>query len=591
VTTREESGGMTLVVRRWSRCLSSVRRIAIAGALALPCSAQHVLERISATPAGLPASGWSSDAWITPCGRWIAFDSDATDLIPFDPGINDVFVRDRMFATTARVSVNTAGQRANDDCESPSLSEDGRIVVFASAATNLATPAPAGPWRLIYVRDLALGTTEIASAGLGGAIPDAPVLEGRVSGNGRFVVFETAATNVVAADSNGVTDVFVRDLATGSTVRANVAEDGSETTFGCDHATISADGRLVAYQSDDPGIVANDTNSSRDVFLHDFATNLTIRASVGLGGGEALFGASSPWITPDGRKLVFESFGDVFDALDNNGFVQDVFVMDLATGASQLVSVDSSGTIGNANSYRPRPSRDGRIVAFESVATNFGPGTPDPNVVHLYLRDIAQLTTTRLSIGPGGVDGDDFAERASVTGDGRGIAFESRATTLFAPPDSAPFSDVILAQAPVPAQAASYCTAKTSSILCVPQVVAHGYASAGDAWPFHVGARELISHRSGLGLYGSGSASTPFHGGFLCVQPPFRRLPLQLTGGASAATDCTGRLSYDFNAEIRSGASPWLVAGASAFVQFWFRDPPSLQGSGLSDALSFTVQN
>lgn len=136
VTTREESVGMTLVVRRWSRCLSSVRGIAIAGALALPCSAQHVLERISATPAGLPASGWSSDAWITPCGRWIAFDSDATDLIPFDPGINDVFVRDRMFATTSRVSVNTAGQRANNDCESPSLSEDGRIVVFASSATN-----------------------------------------------------------------------------------------------------------------------------------------------------------------------------------------------------------------------------------------------------------------------------------------------------------------------------------------------------------------------------------------------------------------------------------------------------------------------
>ncbi|NUP96074.1 MAG: hypothetical protein HUU28_07910, partial [Planctomycetaceae bacterium] len=137
----------------------------------------------------------------------------------------------------------------------------------------------------------------------------------------------------------------------------------------------------------------------------------------------------------------------------------------------------------------------------------------------------------------------------------------------------------------------AYCTAKTNSVGCVPSIGSSGVASASSAAPFQVSVSQVLNQKLGLAFYGYAPAAAPYQGGFLCVQPPTRRMPSVSSGGSPTGSDCSGSCSYDFNAWIQGGGDPALVPGADLFVQFWYRDPASPGTTGLSDALRTQIQS
>jgi hypothetical protein len=141
-----------------------------------------------------------------------------------------------------------------------------------------------------------------------------------------------------------------------------------------------------------------------------------------------------------------------------------------------------------------------------------------------------------------------------------------------------------------PFPVASYCTAKTNSLGCLPAIGSSGLASMSASTPFTVSASNVVNQRNGLLFYGFGAASAPFQGGTMCVIAPTHRTPIQSSNGTSGAADCSGAFAYDFNALIRSGIDPALVAGAHVFAQYWYRDPLSASTTGLSNALAFWIR-
>lgn len=200
-----------------------------------------------------------------------------------------------------------------------------------------------------------------------------------ISADGRYVAFASDAFNLVTGDSNAERDIFVHDMQTGVTTRVSVSSTGEQansySTFS-DSPSISGDGRYVAFTSLASNLVADDTNGVADVFVHDMQTGTTVRASLNSDGTElAGFFSDQPYISASGRYVAFHAWGDITKSGDSNGF-GDVFVHDMQTGATKLVSVSSEGVQGTAprwgDSHYPFISANGRFVVFSSGATNLG---------------------------------------------------------------------------------------------------------------------------------------------------------------------------------------------------------------------------
>jgi Tol biopolymer transport system component len=217
-------------------------------------------------------------------GRFVAFVSESRNLVPGDTnGVADVFVLDRSLGTIERVSVASGGGQSNGDSGlyAPAVTPDGRYVAFASLASNLVPGDTNGTWD-VFVRDRVRGTTERVSVGAGGEqakgnSSGAPAL----SADGRFVAFQSFASNLVPGDTNGATDVFVRDRTAGTTERVSVATGGGQGDGQSGESTISADGQLVAFDSQASDLVPGDTNAATDVFVHDRRTGSTTLVSTG----------------------------------------------------------------------------------------------------------------------------------------------------------------------------------------------------------------------------------------------------------------------------------------------------------------------
>ena len=329
-------------------------------------------ERVSVDSSGNEANGSSAVGSISANGRFVAFTSWATNLVPGDTNgdpngnpASDIFVHDRQTGTTERVSVNSSETEANSYSHFSSISADGRYVAFQSNANNLAAGDPLLDAD-IYVRDRQAGTTELVSVGSG----NWPEYGSSISADGRYVAFFSGSTRLVAGDANGRPDVFVRDLVNKTTerIRAECA------TFSCSFqstASISADGRYVAFESDASDLVAgdSDTNGRPDVFVHDRQAGTTQRVSVAGCASEANGDSLSPRVSPDGRYVAFQSSATNLVNGDTNGFT-DVFVRDLVDKTTQRVSVSDSGTQANGGSVSASINASGVYVAFYSGATN-----------------------------------------------------------------------------------------------------------------------------------------------------------------------------------------------------------------------------
>lgn len=323
------------------------------------------IERVSLNTDGAEAVGGTLSVSVSADGRHVAFDSIAGNLVPGDNnGTWDVFVRDRERAVTERVSVGPAGAQADGASHHPAISADGRYIAFHSEATDL-TADDTNATTDVFVHDRATGVTERVSVGLDGGNGDGYAFRPAVSGDGRFVTFWSSSSNLVAGDTNGMSDVFVRDRAAGTTERVSLAGDGTETNGHSYDTSISVDGRYVAFQSWASNLVPGDTNEGPDIFLHDRVDGTTERVSVGTDGGEAGNHSFAPSVSADGRFVSFTSLASDLVPDDTNQ-APDVFVRDRHAGTTERVSVRADGSQVDGNAAAPSLSADGRTVAFSS---------------------------------------------------------------------------------------------------------------------------------------------------------------------------------------------------------------------------------
>ena len=385
---------------------------------------------------GRPPTSFSFRPWLSADGRFVAFDSDAASLVPGDTNrLRDVFVHDRTTGTTTRISVGVGGSEANGQSQRPTLSADGRYVAFWSEATNL-VEGDTNRVSDAFVYDRESGTTRRVSVGPGGVQADGASARPVISADGGVVAFESAATNLIPPtvlnrppDTNRQRDVFAHDVATATTTRVSVTSDGRQGAGESVRPTISGDGRFVAFQSDaafEPG----DTNGSRDVYLHDRTTGATTRVSGAPGGDEGPGGSFSPSLSFDGRYVAFWSNSAKLVGDDSNG-VPDVFVRDRESGALERVSVASDGTESNGESSDPSLSPDGRWVAFWSAATTLV-AADDNDRRDVFLHDRDTHSTTLVSMASDGTQGDADSYSPNVAAGGGMVAFDSTATNLVA---------------------------------------------------------------------------------------------------------------------------------------------------------------
>ena len=406
------------------------------GALALPAAAaRDDLVLVSQSTGGAAADDASSTPSISPDGRFVAFASDADNLGgPQLTGTSDVFLRDLDAGTTTLVSRGTTPADALS--YEPSVSADGSRVAFTSEAGNLSDVD--GDLADVFVRDLRTNTTLLVSRpdgansrGLDG-ISNHPA----ISADGRYVAFVSDASGLAPGAASGVTNVFVRDLALGTTSLVSRAPDGSGGDGSSSGPSISADGRVVAFLSDAPNMSAEDRNGVRNVFVRDTAAGTTALVSrgPGLSGAAALGLSLSASISADGNRVAFAT-GSPNLSDDDADATTDVFVRDVAFGSTTLASraTGAAGAAADLGSFEPVISGDGMSVAFSSAAANLSAQDVDP-VADVFARDLRSNATALVSraAGAAGAPGTSASGAPSISSTGRYVAFSSAADDLSA---------------------------------------------------------------------------------------------------------------------------------------------------------------
>lgn len=403
--------------------------------------------RVSVSSDGTQGNGDSRGASLSADGRYVAFSSRATNLVPDDAnGAEDVFIHDRQTGVTARVSVSSDGSEGDGDSLSlgQTLSADGRYVAFDSDASNLVPGDTNGTFD-VFVHDRQTGQTtrvSIASDGTeGNGFSGAPAL----SGDGRYVSFYSEASNLVPSDNNNDADIFVYDRQTGETRRVSVASDDTEGNRASKAPlSLSADGRYVAFYSWASNLVPEDTNQHRDVFVHDLQTGSTTRVSIASDGSQ---GSAESWdstISADGRYVAFRSSAGNLVGVDTCS--AGIFLHDRQTRATTRVAYDhGEGEPGNCTtrwSLGLSLSADGRYLAFQSSAESLVWGDTNEKA-DIFLHDLQTRTTVRMSVATGGTQAAGGSYWPSLSADGRFVAFESAAANLV-PGDTNGVSDVFV---------------------------------------------------------------------------------------------------------------------------------------------------
>jgi CSLREA domain-containing protein len=375
--------------------------------------------------------GDSIYATISANGRYIAFSSDATNLVAGDTNQSaDIFVHDIQSGATTRISLDSNGAQANSYSYKPSISADGRYIAFQSYATNLAANDTNGTYD-IFVHDMQTGTTRCLSVDASGAPANNQSASPAISADGRFVAFHSSASNLVSGDLNGSQDTFVYDLQTNKITLVSVDSSGTQANSGSSNSSISADGQRVAFASFATNLVTGDANGKMDIFVHDMQTGTTTRVSVDSNGMQANDSSIELSISADGRYVAFESRATNLVPEDTNGEL-DVFVHDMQTAITTRVSIDSNGgqAVGESgtagNSFL---SADGRYVTFYSWSSNLVPADTN-GFSDIFVHDLQTGLTTRVSVDSNGAEGNSASLDSAISADGQSIAFYSYAANL-----------------------------------------------------------------------------------------------------------------------------------------------------------------
>lgn len=422
-------------------------------------------------------------------GRWVAFSSDASNLVPGDTNLAaDVFVRDLQTRRITRASLTATGAQGNDASHSPSMSVDGRYLAFVSAATNL-VPGDTNGKQDVFLKDLRTGAISIVSRA-GARLGNGDSLSPFVSLFGDYVTFESSATNLAAGDGNGLSDAFIRDVKRNRLERIAPPSVPSQTAI---EVTTWTETPQISYEGRYASFVRGATYGSpltpiaMDVFILDRVTRKAQQVKLPPWGSSAKVMAANPVLSANGRIVAFEAWSAIdyddsvvrkwnppheLERIDNNDALvrnpldhQDIYFYDRVVKAVGYVSVNSwnqptaatttntedldpSRVSANADSYDPVISADGSVIAFASDASNLVAGDtnratdifvrdlrerfcrPNPPVKGKKQPDTCQVATSRVSLGGTASQADALSARPTMSYDGRRIAFASAATNL-----------------------------------------------------------------------------------------------------------------------------------------------------------------
>jgi Tol biopolymer transport system component len=522
---------------------------------------------------------------------------------------SDVVLSDRLTGTIELVSVNSNEVRGDNYSYTGSFTPDLRYVAFHSWSTNLVPGDTNGPYpvgRDVFVRDRLNGTTTRVNVSSSGAQGNGESYHASISADGRYVAFTSHATNFAVGDSNGVEDVFVRDVVNGITERVNLDSAGAQADGACLAPSISADGRYVVFQGAATNLVVGDTNGSWDVFVRDRLNGTTERVSVDSSGAQADGNSDSAVITPDGRYVAFRSVGTNLVAGDTNGKT-DAFLHDRQTGAVERISIGSSGAEGDGDSISGALTPDARYVVFASVASNLVPGDTNGRW-DAFVRDRQLATTQRVSLGANGVQGDESSglQGLSISANGQFVAFGSRARLVAA--DANNYYDVYVRDRRY-APLTSVCSPGLDGVIACPcsnppsgpgrgcdNAAGTGGAILSASGIAQLSVDSLVLTTSGEGptalsivLQGDAllASGAVFGQGVRCVDGALRRLYAKAASGGSiiapdfSAGDPTiSTRSAVLGDTIQPGQSRWYVV--------YYRDPIALGGCPASSTFNAT---
>ncbi len=386
--------------------------------------------RLGAQAAGADNSDNCCHPRISDDGRHVLFLSSARNLVAGDHNNNvDVFLRDRTLGTTRRVNVRSDGaQGRSGDAASAvtaAISANGDLVVFSSRQFDLV----AGDTNLasdVFLHQVSTGMTTRIVMGIGGAEPNDAVLNPSLSGDGRFVVFESGANNLAPNQSNFTQHVYLLDRNSGVIERISVTPGGNPAGGGSGNATVSDDGRFVAFESSANDLVATPGNGSAQLYLRDRQLGVTTRLSQ-VAGVPANLPVQGSVIAGNGSRVAFETAATNLDAGDTNG-VEDIYAVNVASGVLTRVSVGAGGAQTSERSQRPSISRNGQRIAFQSRGVLAAGGSSA--FEQIYLRDLDLQTTTLVSVNNAGNNGNQDEVDASLSGNGQVVAFNAASNDL-----------------------------------------------------------------------------------------------------------------------------------------------------------------
>jgi len=417
-------GGVGALLRRGGAVLV----LAAVAALAVVSVAQADVSRFVAggtadSSYGINPSDVSAD------GRFVAFVKDGDGVVPEDQnGAVDLFVRDRATGHTEGIGVDEGGELLG--AYGGTVSDNGRLVAFS--ASDGIVSGDANGYADVFLRHRGDGVTRLISGGFDGGPANGQPGVPQISADGRFVVYESQASNLVPDDANGSSDVFLYDAEEATTTLVSAGRSGGSAHGWSSAPSISADGRYVAFQSDAWDLAAMNTFGVQ-VFVYDRVEATTSVVSVDEWGQPGSYGASfDASISAGGNVVAFSSSSSTLVHGDFNDRA-DVFVHDRTTGATHRVSLPRgaalSGAEGDGRSDQPQISGDGSIVAFRSDATNLVPGD-DNEASDAFAVTVSNGAITRLSSAPDGTVGNGWTQAPLLSADGSVAIFPSSATNL-----------------------------------------------------------------------------------------------------------------------------------------------------------------
>ncbi len=397
-------------------------------ALLAPGANGQYTRRVSIDPSGIEPDRSCYDPVVADLGHFVAFESDARNLIAGDNNFDhDIFVKDLVTGTIERANLDSAGHEANAYCYGASISADGRYVAFYGLASNLVANDTNNKDD-VFLRDRTTATTTRISVKATGGQANGASTSPSLSRSGRYVVFTSKATNLVTGDANGKSDLFLVDRDAGTIELVSVDSNGVQGNDWSDYATVSSNGRWIAFISKATNFVANDTNKKEDVFVRDRVAGTTVCVSLSTSGKPGNDRSDEAQISANGDVVVFQSLATNLVSGDTNTNF-DVFAWDRAAGTTTRVSVDSAGTQAATGGTHASISADGNRIAFMSGSTDLVPGDTNGRE-DIFVRDVAAATTMRISVGNDDAEANNSNQMAAIAGDGSWVAFGSWATTL-----------------------------------------------------------------------------------------------------------------------------------------------------------------